>query len=146
MTIRVYHRTNNATADIIDREGFSDAHPRSGYPAGVWVCNAPPYDDNNNDGNRPHDGPVFLIELEGVSRERMFREFEVIEAGKPYREFIVPTDLLNTSKRVRMTSAEANAIRADDIWNDYPPGEPGSSWMRCQIEDDILKADAHPDT
>lgn len=139
MTIRVYHRTSNFVADIIDREGFGDAAARDGFPVGVWVSNVP--FDNNNQTNRPVGGPVFQIELEGISREQMFHEFEVIMAGKPYREFIIPKELLNSFKRTRMSSGEADEIPADDIWNDYPPGEPGRTWMLLEEGDDVALED-----
>lgn len=137
MTIRVYHRTSDFAADIVEREGFRDAFAaREGYPVGVRVSNVP-Y-GTCNQTSRPVGGPVFMIELEGISRERMFHEFELIMAGKPDREFIIPQDLLNTFKRTRMTANEADAIAADDIWNDYPPGEPGRTWMLMEEGDDWL--------
>lgn len=33
-------------------------------------------------------------------------------------------------------AGEADAIPADDIWNDYPPGEPGATWMRLELENE----------
>jgi hypothetical protein len=136
MTIRVYHRTNDAAAAKIDSGGFHDAD-NDGYPNGVWVSTYP--FEGGFSKQRPSTGPIFLIELEGIPRERMFHDFEVIETGKPYREFIIPAALLNTFSRRRLTQDEAEDIRPEDIWNDYPYGEPGATWMRLQEDDDMQR-------
>jgi hypothetical protein len=138
MTIRVYHRTNDAAAARIEASGFQNCD-NGDYPNGIWVSTYP--FEGGFAKDRPSTGPIFLIELEGISRERMFHEFEVQEAGKPYREFIIPAELLNTFKRRRITQDEADEIRPEDVWNDFPYGEPGVTWTTLQEEDDLLNAD-----
>lgn len=85
--MRVYHRTN--AVESILRAGFRDA---TGYyltvneHSGVWVSDAP-LDENAGAGGR------FVISLE-VPDDQL-EPYEWAEDGKPYREFLVPAELLN---------------------------------------------------
>jgi hypothetical protein len=86
--MNVYHRTSAAAAIL--RDGFIDT--TGSYMAidvefsGVWVADRP-LDDNEG-----ADGDVVLVVDIG---EASIAEYEVIEEGKPYREWCVPADVLN---------------------------------------------------
>jgi hypothetical protein len=84
---RYYHRTSRAAADEILRVGFRDGHGRylteSGH-TGVWISDVP-LDEN--------EGADTLLVVE-IGAD-LIEEFEWVEEGKPYREFLVPASVLN---------------------------------------------------
>ena len=93
--MRVYHQTN--AADAILRDGFRDA--RASYMLvgmeleGVWVSDQP------LDANEGAIGTQLLaIDLDVL----LPREFEVVEEGKPYREWCVPATFLNAGRVRRL--------------------------------------------
>jgi hypothetical protein len=84
----LYHRTS--AADAILRDGFKDT---TGYYLtsteynGVWFSDVP------LDGNEGADGDMLLaVEIP----EEVIAEYEWIEEGKPYREWLIPADLVNS--------------------------------------------------
>jgi hypothetical protein len=83
----LYHRTNAAAAIL--SEGFRDGGGTfltTEWWTGVWLSNVP------LDGNEGADGDTLLrLELP----EQMIADYEVIEDGKPYREWLVPARLIN---------------------------------------------------
>ncbi len=97
---RYFHRTERATADAILREGFQDGESWSGFEmmvSGVWLSDVPL---DYNDGA---DGDTLLAVTLTTARAR---RCEVIEAGKPFREYLVPARLLNRYGRTRLVSGE----------------------------------------
>jgi hypothetical protein len=113
--MRVFHRTD--AAEAILRSGFQDG--RGSYMTdrertGVWVSDVPL---DINEGAR---GDVLLsIEVP----EEVIIPFEWIEEGKPYREFLVPSSILNScgpprfarSRPSAMNSRRLNLIRALEL-------------------------------
>lgn len=89
--MKFYHRTTHA--DAILANGFRDA--RGQYMTdreweGVWISTTP-LDDGMS-------APVLEIEI----AEELVAEYEWVEEGKPYREFLVPAALLNEHGTVRL--------------------------------------------
>lgn len=87
--MRLYHRTSAQSAAAIFRSGFKDG--RGSYMTvheytGVWLSDTP-LDEN--------EGAVGDTLLQVCIDGRKIRKFEWIEEGKPYREWLVPADLLN---------------------------------------------------
>ena len=84
-TVRLYHRTDRA--DLILRDGFRDGRAPS-FPRllGVWLSNRPL---DVNEG--PKGDELLAVDVD----ESSINEYEVIEEGKPYREWCVPASLLN---------------------------------------------------
>jgi len=85
--MRFYHRTDHGTAILAG--GFRDANGSWGMDAtltGVWVSTTP------LDLNEGAGGDDLLIVC---APEADIIEWEVVEEGKPYREFLVPADILN---------------------------------------------------
>lgn len=138
--IRLYHRTNESNAKAIIDTGFVDRVVQQ-FPDGVWLSTMPW--EQGSAKNRPADGPVILVELTGITRERMFHEYEVIEPGKPYREFIIPAEILNRYPRRTLSREEVDALSHLDAWNEYPHGEPGATWSRMELESE-LEDDSQP--
>jgi hypothetical protein len=86
--MRVYHRTDRGEAIL--RDGFRDGEGSYGTRTlyrGVWVSSGSPLDENEGAAG---DG-VVLLEIP----DELFRAFEWIEEGKPYREALVPASELN---------------------------------------------------
>lgn len=85
----VYHRTFHA--DAILRDGFRDGVlPPSGMTIderGVFVSAPWPLDCNEG----AHGDVVLAIDIP----ERLFVEYELVEEGKPYRESMIPAEMLN---------------------------------------------------
>jgi hypothetical protein len=92
----LYHRTSAANAAQILRDGFRDGVGRyltDREWAGVWLSDAP------LDSNEGAEGDTLLqIELP----EQAITDYEWIEDGKPYREWLVPADLINARAHVRV--------------------------------------------
>ncbi len=86
-TVKLYHRTSHAKKILAD--GFRD---RSGYYLtdrqwkGVWLSDVP------LDENEGADGDTLLMVKVPKS---IIAEYEWIEEGKPYREFLAPASLVN---------------------------------------------------
>jgi hypothetical protein len=91
----LYHTTYNA--DAILAEGFKDG---TGYYmtdrpwSGVWLSDRP------LDANEGAKGDTVLV-IEMPEDEVL--SYEWVEEGKPYREFLVPADLVNRYRPFRVT-------------------------------------------
>ena len=87
ITMKLYHRT--PAADSIINEGFRDSegtYMTAHKFKGVWLSDRP------LDSNEGTKGTTLLrIEIP----EETIAEFEWIEEGKPYREFLVPAQIVN---------------------------------------------------
>ena len=98
-SIRVYHATSSEAADAIEREGFRDARDARGTHliaeafSGVWVADLP----LDSDEGPPSSDAFFIINIP----EPDIADFEFVEEDKPYREWLIPADLLNRYPRVR---------------------------------------------
>jgi hypothetical protein len=94
-----YNTTTREDAEAILREGFRDGPP---YPelldiCGVWLSDIP------LDCNEGAKGDVVLEVTVSLSAEDLSL-FELIEEGKPYREWCVPAGRLNGVAGVRMVA------------------------------------------
>lgn len=100
----VYHRTPNG-AEIM-RDGFSDHSGSYGFAGmtltGCWVSDQPL---DINEGAKGED--LLRIDID----EATIAEYEIIEDGKPYREWCVPAAVLNRYER---TFADDQ-----DDWGDF---------------------------
>jgi hypothetical protein len=105
--MKVYHLTSVESGNSIEADGFRDntAPPymtRSEHK-GVWVSDIPlmllcPLDDD--------DVVCFEIEVP----EDALAPHEWIEEGKRYREFLVPSAVLNERRRRRLSEEELDAL------------------------------------
>jgi len=103
---RFYHRTNAAKGILAD--GFRDATGNcmmSGFTVtGVWVSDRP------LDANEGAAGDTLLqIDLALALRELEF--YEVKEAGKPFREWCLPAQLLNRGS-IRVVHSESPELQS----------------------------------
>ncbi|MBR0914888.1 hypothetical protein [Bradyrhizobium japonicum] len=85
----LYHRTSAAIAERILCDGFRDGvgtYMTSDEHSGVWLSNVP------LDVNEGAPGDTLLrLELP----EQIIASYEWIEKGKPYREWLIPAQLIN---------------------------------------------------
>ncbi len=99
----LYHRTN--AADEILRDGFRDGegdYMTDVVLRGVWLSDVALDIQEGANGNQ-----VLGVELP----DALAIEHEVVEEEKPFREFLVPADVLNRQGRTRLLSeAEVDAI------------------------------------
>jgi hypothetical protein len=79
---RLYHVTSEEVARKIIKDGFRDGDKSQPLPAGVWLSNQP------LDGNEGAYGDTILIVQFRVPLRRL-SEFEIIEEGKYYREWVM---------------------------------------------------------
>jgi hypothetical protein len=87
----LYHRTTAANAEQIQRDGFALEH------SGVWLSNMP------RDINEGAYGDVLLkVDLP----EQAIADYEWIEEGKPYREWLVPAQLINAQAKPSVVDTE----------------------------------------
>ena len=88
----LYHRTNTAAAGVILRRGFRDRAGIYGTTvrsAGVW------FSDEPLDANEGAPGTVLLRVALRINRREM-DPHEWREASKPYREWQLPAELVNS--------------------------------------------------
>jgi hypothetical protein len=85
--MRLFHRTYYA--DTIIRDGFRDGegfYLTTHRYRGVWLSNRPLDENEGAEGD---------IVLQVKIPEDVVSEYEWIEEGKPYREFLVPAEIIN---------------------------------------------------
>ena len=95
-----FHRTTRASADAILATGFKDATGHYGTRnqyTGVWISNEP------LDMNEGASGDVLLVvEIDPA----LIEAYEWVEERKPYREFLVPAEVLNSDATLTPRSDE----------------------------------------
>src|ERR1035437_7645319 len=87
--MRLYHATTPGVADLIMGSGFRDA--RGTYMTeheheGVWLSAEPLTINEGADGEE-----ILAMEMP----DDVVVPYEWVEEGKPYREFLVPAELVN---------------------------------------------------
>jgi hypothetical protein len=104
----LFHSTTEDAAASILREGFNDVtgtYMTGLWLTGVWVSNVP------LDVNEGAKGNVLLriaLALPAVA----LSDFEVVEEGKGYREWVIPATLLNEHGSVkRVKDRHSRAVR-----------------------------------
>jgi hypothetical protein len=101
MNVIVYHRTTRKNAEAIAKEGFKDAtgtYLTNHEFSGVWVSNVPL---DANDG--AWGDVVFEITLDVP--EGAIADYEWLEEGKPYREWLMPAALINARATLKRVNA-----------------------------------------
>jgi hypothetical protein len=94
--LTVFHRTTHAAAEQILRNGFRDTTARyltDREWTGVWVSDRPL--DNS-------EGASGETLLRAEIAEEILADYEWIGEGKPYREWLVPADILNKDGQVKL--------------------------------------------
>jgi hypothetical protein len=108
--MRFYHRTTQEAARIILARGFKDGHGDYGFDVpllGLFLSAEPV---GAQEGAR---GDALLeVTLELTDAEVEFHE--IIEEGKPFREWIFPADLINGQGVVCLMSREEEDAIHDD--------------------------------
>jgi hypothetical protein len=87
----LYHRTAEAAAQQILAGGFRDGqgnYMTTRLHSGVWVSDQPLDENEGACGNA-------LIRIKLAKDESEIAPYEWIEDGKPYREWLMPADLIN---------------------------------------------------
>ena len=96
--MKLFHRTHSA--DAILKEGFRDTAGTYGTGQvfqGVWLSKTP------LDVNEGAAGDTLLV----INiPEEVVAEYEWIEEGKPYREFLLPAEIVNRHGPPRIVSQE----------------------------------------
>jgi hypothetical protein len=85
----LYHRTTAANAEQILRDGFRDGvgtYMLTREHSGVWLSDVPLDIDEGAEGDT-----LLRVELP----EQVIADFEWIEEGKPYREWLIPAQRIN---------------------------------------------------
>lgn len=99
-----FHRTTEAAATAIIRNGFKDA--RGKYMTatdhqGVWLSDTP------LDSNEGAEGDVLIaVDIDPAIVEK----HEWIEVGKPYREYLVPAKWLKSHASIRRATMEEEEL------------------------------------
>jgi hypothetical protein len=100
--LKLFRRVTSEEAQRVLRSGFENrcGSYLTGYECdGVWVSDRPL---DCNDGV-PVDA-TSLLEVDLALSETDIADFEWVEDGKTYREWLLPADLLNAHARVRLMS------------------------------------------
>jgi hypothetical protein len=89
--VTLYHRTTEDIARLIVVDGFRDGEGYYGTEylhSGVWLSDRPLEADEGALGNA-------LLRVELNVGDQQISQFEWIEDGKPYREWLIPARLIN---------------------------------------------------
>ncbi len=116
MKIKVFHMTKEAAVASILENGFRETD--RGLYSGNFVS---AYPLSLLEGAK--GGKCLEIIIESTP-EQMFYQWEIIQDGKPYREWCIPAAVLNISPMRLLTDEECERAQAEEYWNEYPPGEP----------------------
>lgn len=103
--MRLYHRTD--AADDIVAHGFRDgagSYLTTSQHTGVWISDLP-----LDEGEGATGEALFALDIE----EALIADYEWIEEGKSYREWLVPAALLNDRAEARLLS-EAEVLEAEE--------------------------------
>jgi hypothetical protein len=98
--MNLFHLTSRSAALSIENDGFRDV--RGKYPdllgmeQGVWVSDRPL--DSNEFGTVIDDSAILEIEVD----ESQVHDYECIDDGIPYREWLVPAAILNAGRARRI--------------------------------------------
>jgi hypothetical protein len=96
----LYHRTTAANAEQILRDGFRDnvgTYLTTREHSGVWLSDVP------LDINEGAKGDTLLkVELP----EQVIADFEWIEEGKPYREWLIPAQRINEQAKASIVDED----------------------------------------
>lgn len=119
--MKFFHRTYHAEAILA--EGFRNGNKSFGNPPinGVWFSADAPLDANEGAAG----DVVLAIEVP----DHIASEWEVSEEGKPYREFIIPAEIVNQYgppavidsdwAGITLTKLEATASWLERLGSDY---------------------------
>ena len=102
--MRLYHRTTQDAADNIIAVGFRDkcgTYMTDREWTGVWLSDIPL---DETDGG-PANGVLFEVVLDMPDHD-LSENYEWIQEGNPYREFLVPAKLINEKGCIRRVSVE----------------------------------------
>lgn len=105
----LYHVTNDKSAESILTSGFRDntgTYMTGEEHTGVWVSNIP------LDENEGAAGGI-VLKITSALSEVDIGGFEWIEEDKPYREWLVPAQLLNSTSQVSQLGPDEEAEAAE---------------------------------
>lgn len=108
-TVILYHRTTRERAEAIKKGGFKDAigtYFTDQEFSGVWASNVP------LDGNEGAFGDV-LFQITLDLPETVIADYEWVEEGKGYREWLIPAALLNPHASLREIAREDEEFLED---------------------------------
>ena len=108
-SLRLFHATTEAAAVGILKSGFRDRTQRIDRLEliGVWLSDVP------LDQNEGAKGTVLLACLLAISLPlESLAQCELIEEGKPYREFCMPSGTVNRYPVVRLSAEDARKAAA----------------------------------
>ena len=95
----LYHKTKAEAAHAILCDGFSDGsgtYLTAEQHSGVWLSDKP--DVCEGDG--------VLLELTFAGPDEELSEFEWVEEGKPYREWLIPAAFVNSRMSFKMVQED----------------------------------------
>jgi len=100
----LYHRTNRSNAVKILANGFKDGtgtYLTQHTFSGVWLSSEPLDENEGASGNR-------LLEITVKLSQKKIKQYEFIEKGKPYREYLIPAAVLNRCANIRVIESGHN--------------------------------------
>jgi len=100
----LFHATTKESASEILKSGFIDGEGGYGIAGvtlkGVFLSNVP------LDVNEGAHGDT-LLKIDIDLSERDVSDYEIVEDGKPYREWCIPAELINPRMTVSLTDYES---------------------------------------
>jgi hypothetical protein len=110
--ITLYHRTQSESAETILHEGFKagiGTYITVNERTGVWLSNVP-----LNIVDLSPSGPTLLRVTLSLA-EADIERFELVEDGKPYREWLIPAEVINANSTIEMLDEAAEEAILEEI-------------------------------
>jgi hypothetical protein len=101
----LYHRTTEESASSILAHGFTDAtgsYLTDQEFTGVWLSSVP------LDANEGADGDTLLRVTLNIP-EAELANWEWVEEGKPYREWLIPAEVINSRAIVVLSEEDGSS-------------------------------------
>jgi hypothetical protein len=101
-SMKLYHQTTAAVARAILRNGFIDGtghYLSDDLHSGVWLSDTPLDLSEGASGDT-------LPEVELAITDHELAQYEWIEEGKPYREWLIPAAAINCKMKLRIVGPE----------------------------------------
>jgi len=102
MVVTLFHRTTANAAQAILSSGFKDGTGKylaKNEYSGVWLSDVPLTLNEGADGDT-------LLEVNLDLPKDELQDYEWVEDGKPYREWLIPAELINTRASIRIKDEE----------------------------------------
>jgi hypothetical protein len=143
--VKIYHCTDQESAENIMREGFRD--PIDPWRSIQQLLPYPFFSDRPIEKIDGAKGSTVIEVIIETTPEEMWGQFDTKD-GRCFREFLIPSARINHCPRRILTAEEVEEAIDRGGWEEYPPGEPDRFYEEYfadnpdELEDDSCEPDS----